>query len=158
MTARAEAVRMDGGAWVSALPAQVPDATWQPVPSAARVLTFPWSVVMHDNHRLIPARNRKGLIASAQYRLTKNQARALAALQWGRLRKLTGDVHLVARCYFPDRRKRDAGNYRKLITDALSGIVYTDDSQIVGETWNRRGIDKDNPRIEVMLFSVEAPR
>jgi Holliday junction resolvase RusA-like endonuclease len=148
------------GTWFAAAGAQVPDETWQPVPTGARVLTFPWSVVMHDNHRLQPAKGRKGLIATNEYRTKKGNAATLAGLQWGRLRKLTGDVSLTARCYFPDRRKRDAGNYRKLITDALSGIVYADDAQLEVETWRRAGIvAKADARIEVLLYSqTEAAR
>lgn len=115
------------------------------------VLVFPWGFVMHDNHRLIPAKNRRGLIASAMYRAKKNEAAALAALQWGRAPFLRGAITLVASCYFPDKRRRDAGNYRKLITDAMTGTVYADDSELVSETWERAGYDKTDPRIEVRL-------
>lgn len=131
-----------------------PDVSWEPVPDSARVLAFPWEFVMHDNHRLQPAKNRKGLIATTEYRTKKEEAATLAALQWGRAAKLRGDVHLTARCYFPDKRKRDAGNYRKLITDAMTGTVYADDSQLVTETWRRAGyVPKDEARIEVLIYA-----
>lgn len=117
------------------------------------VLVFPWAFITHDNHRLQPARNRKGLIATTEYRTKKAEAATLAALQWGPTAPLHGDVSLVARCYFPDRRRRDAGNYRKLLTDAMTGTVYTDDSQLVCETWRRAGIvPKSEARIEVLLY------
>ena len=112
------------------------------------VLVFPWSCVMHDNHRLMPARGR--LITSPEYRNKKRHAQMQAAVQW-RGQPLTGDLVIVADCWFPDKRKRDAGNYRKLITDALSGIVYDDDAQLVREVWERAGYDKAEPRIIVTV-------
>jgi len=32
---------------------------------------------------------------------------------------------------FPDKRKRDVNNYDKLLFDALEGICYENDSQVV---------------------------
>lgn len=107
---------------------------------------------MHDNHRLTPARIGKAvrLITAKAYRQAKADAEGSLVLQW-RGPKLSGDIALSARAYFPDARKRDAGNYRKLITDALSGIAYTDDSQLARETWERAGIDRDNPRVDLTI-------
>lgn len=113
------------------------------------VLVFPWSCVMHDNHRLMPARGR--LITSPVYRNAKAFAVMVAIGGWRGRKPLSGDVVLVADCWFPDKRKRDAGNYRKLITDALSGIVYDDDAQLVREVWERAGYDKAEPRIIVTV-------
>lgn len=116
-------------------------------------LTLPWAAVIHDNHRFIAIRvGRKArLIASPEYREKKEVAETLLCAQWHHTPKLEGDLKLHAMCYFPDRRKRDSGNYRKLITDSLSGIAYADDSQLVCETWERGEIDRDNPRIEITL-------
>jgi Holliday junction resolvase RusA-like endonuclease len=114
------------------------------------LLVFPWSCVLHDNHRFIPARGRKGLVASPEYRNKKKHAQMHAAYQW-KGQPLTGELVLVADCWFPDKRRRDSGNFRKMIGDALTGIVYADDAQLVSETWRRAGYDKVNPRIEVRL-------
>lgn len=114
------------------------------------VLTLPWAVVRHDNHRLIPSRNRRGLIASPEYREGKQAARLLLGAQW-RSKPLNGAVQVFGRVWMPDRRKRDAGNYRKCLTDAMSGICYDDDAQIWRETWERAGIDRENPRIEITV-------
>lgn len=46
------------------------------------------------------------------------------------------------------RRTTDVDNFNKLVLDAMTGIVYEDDSQIV-ELTIRKGYDKENPRIEV---------
>lgn len=116
---------------------------------------LPWDVCLHDNHRFIPARYpRRGLIASHEYRERKEMAETFLCAAWHGKPKLKGELKLHARCYFPDRRKRDAGNYRKLITDSLSGIAYTDDSQLVSETWEKISIDRENPRIEITLESA----
>lgn len=50
--------------------------------------------------------------------------------------------------YFPDRRVRDLDNYKKLIYDGISGIVWEDDKQLEF-AFSRKLIDKENPRIEV---------
>lgn len=66
---------------------------------------------------------------------------------------------MALRCvmYPPDKRRRDAGNYRKLVTDALNGTVYVDDSQLVSETWQRGPVDKKNPRFLLTLEAAPDP-
>lgn len=119
------------------------------------MLVLPWSCVQPDNHRLMPRFRGKGLMAAPAYRDAKARARVTLAQQW-KQGPLAGDVQLVARVYFPDKRKRDAGNYRKLIGDALTGIAYGDDAQLVDERWIRAGVDKTHPRVELTLCRVEA--
>ena len=116
-------------------------------------IVLPWAAVLHDNHRFIAIRMGRGarLSASPEYREKKEVAETLLCAQWHGKPKMEGELQLHAECFFPDRRKRDSGNYRKLITDSLSGIAYTDDSQLVSETWERAGIDRENPRIEITL-------
>jgi Holliday junction resolvase RusA-like endonuclease len=116
---------------------------------------LPWSMVMHDNHRLMPVRTKKSvrLITSREYREAKERAEWEIKQQW-RAPKLEGDVILRARAFFPNKQKRDVANYRKLITDAMSGICYVDDSQLKSETWERIGVAPHNPRIEITLESA----
>lgn len=115
-------------------------------------LTLPWDCCTHDNHKHIPViqKGRARLILSSEYREKKQMAEARFMAQW-RGPKLSGELKLHARCFFPDLRKRDSGNYRKAICDSLSGIAYTDDSQLVSETWEKAEIDRINPRIEITL-------
>ena len=61
---------------------------------------------------------------------------------------LTEELSISIRLYFNDKRKRDWDNYHKLSCDALSGIVWEDDSQIK-KSFVEVFIDKENPRIEV---------
>lgn len=46
---------------------------------------------------------------------------------------------------YPDRRKHDVDNIKGLL-DALSGILWEDDSQI-NELYTHKAIDKENPGI-----------
>lgn len=117
-----------------------------------RKLILPWDCCLHDNHKHIPVvqKGKARLILSSEYRQKKAHAEALLVSQW-RGAKLAGDLKLHARCFFPDLRKRDAANLRKLCTDALSGIAYADDSQLVSETWEKAGLDRENPRIEITV-------
>lgn len=122
-----------------------------PLPRGALIL--PWSCVCSDNDRFVVVYGQNRL--SPKYRKAKTNIAALASLYW-RHPLLTGDVVLVAHFYFPDERKRDAGNYRKAITDALSGVVYDDDKRIADERYLKVAIDRENPRVEVMIGPLAA--
>lgn len=123
------------------------------------MIVIPWHFVMHDNHRLMPARPRVGqytarLITAPGYRQAKAGAEYTIKAQW-KGQRLCGVLEIIGRCFFPDNRKRDAGNYRKLLTDAMSGICYDDDAQLYREVWERVGIDKANPRVEITIKPLE---
>lgn len=66
---------------------------------------------------------------------------------------LEGEIEMEIRLFFPDKRRRDAQNYTKSICDALNGVVYKDDSQIVRITITKT-LDRDKPRAEVMICLV----
>jgi Holliday junction resolvase RusA-like endonuclease len=70
-----------------------------------------------------------------------------AKSQW-RKKLLTGEVKLTIDLYFGTKRRQDIDNFNKLVYDALTGIVYEDDGQVV-EVLTRKHYDKENPRIEV---------
>ena len=61
---------------------------------------------------------------------------------------LTGNLDIEIKLYFGDKRKRDWDNYHKLSMDALTGIVWEDDSQIQSAKVEKF-YDKENPRIEL---------
>ncbi len=48
-----------------------------------------------------------------------------------------GPVELEVVCCFGDRRRRDLDNVLKAVSDAMNGIAYDDDSQIVRATIER---------------------
>ena len=49
------------------------------------------------------------------------------------------------------RMKGDLDNYNKIMFDALQGLVYENDNQIV-EIHSFREDDKDNPRVELYIY------
>lgn len=67
----------------------------------------------------------------------------------GQTLKTTLSVYI--RIYFGDKRVRDWDNFHKMSMDALSGIVYEDDSQIKLATIEVMEVDKENPRIELIF-------
>jgi len=119
------------------------------VPSEPLIL--PWPLLVADNHRLMWVYGQARL--TTEYRRAKEQIAHRARLWW-RQPPTESEVSVWVRLWFPDRRKRDAGNYRKGITDALTGIVYADDSQAVDERQTRVGFDKAHPRAEITVALV----
>tara|TARA_R100000365_G_C2726532_1_gene57730 strand:- start:594 stop:917 length:324 start_codon:yes stop_codon:yes gene_type:complete len=56
--------------------------------------------------------------------------------------------------YFPTKRRSDWDNFHKLSMDALSGIVWEDDSQIEDARVLKR-YDKYKPRIEITITPLQ---
>ena len=61
------------------------------------------------------------------------------------------NISMEVTYYFKDRRRRDVTNYDKPILDALTGIVYVDDSQVTDIVLRKR-IDKGYPRTEIRIW------
>ena len=122
-----------------------------PDPLPVGALILPWSCLASDNDRFIVVYGENRL--SPKYRTAKQQI-AQRAVLWWRRSLMSGEVYLLARFYFPDLRKRDAGNYRKALTDALTGVVYADDSQLAGEYYQKCAIDRVAPRAEVIISAT----
>lgn len=114
---------------------------------------LPWAVLAQVNHRLIPRNRGRGLTLSGQYRHKKQAASMIAASQ-ANGEPIEGPVSVVLRFYEPNRRRRDPSNLVKLIEDALDGIAYHDDSQIHRETWERAGVCKHDPRVEIEVTPI----
>lgn len=65
---------------------------------------------------------------------------------------LSGPLKIEVTIYFPTKRRSDWDNFHKLSMDALSGIVWEDDSQIEDARVLKR-YDKERPRIEIEIGS-----
>lgn len=79
----------------------------------------------------------------------------------------TGPCSVEIYYYFPDKRRRDAANYNKVLLDAFSGVIYQDDKQIADNSRydpdfvvyddlfkkiEIKLIDKQRPRVEVIIY------
>ena len=72
-----------------------------------------------------------------------------ASQQWKR-KPLTKNLQIAIKLYFGTKRKSDWDNFHKLSMDALTGVVWLDDSQIV-EADVCKFYDKAKPRIEIHI-------
>lgn len=65
---------------------------------------------------------------------------------------LSGPLAVTIDLYWPDRRKHDVDNVKALL-DALNGIVWEDDGQII-DLRTRKHFDKAHPRIELSVAAA----
>lgn len=88
---------------------------------------FPWKPPsVNSMWRSFRGRN----ILSKESREYKDNVAQFAALQFsGKLRTEHLRAHIIHS--FGDKRRRDATNYHKALLDALEGIIYVDDRQLV---------------------------
>ena len=86
---------------------------------------------------------------SAEGKALKEDYQWQAKSQW-KSKLITGDIDLRVELFFGDKRVRDIDNYNKLILDALTGIVWEDDSQIQS-LLIVKNYDKKNPRIVLQV-------
>jgi crossover junction endodeoxyribonuclease RusA len=91
-------------------------------------------------------------ILSNKYRDTK-YALALETRSKWQTEALQGTIEMAIHLYFGDKRKRDIDCYLKILLDALTGIVYEDDSQI-NILHVFKHLDKDNPRTEIDIKEI----
>jgi Holliday junction resolvase RusA-like endonuclease len=75
-----------------------------------------------------------------------------AKAQW-RDKPTAMNLNVSISFYFKTKRRRDLDNQNKLVLDALTGIVYEDDSQI-DELHLYRKYDAGDPRIEIDIVAV----
>lgn len=65
---------------------------------------------------------------------------------------LAGRFRIEVIGYYPDARRRDGDNLLKLAMDALNGVLYNDDSQVI-EASVSKAIDRQRPRTEVAVYA-----
>lgn len=125
-------------------------------------IVLPWSTLLGDNHRQTWVGTR--MMTTKAYKLAK--AKAVEAIEtqleaqlpvWRdqviiQLPALEGPVAITVTLFEPNRSaKRDLLNYQKLICDAMSGVVYADDSLIDDAHFVRGTPDIDRPRAEITI-------
>lgn len=100
----------------------------------------------------------RGLVLSTEYRKAKEDIGKRAAEQATKRGYAVAEkgtpLALVGELYPPDRRRRDTLAYAKMLCDALEGVAYIDDSQVIDSRWVMREPDPGNPRIELRIEPV----
>jgi crossover junction endodeoxyribonuclease RusA len=103
-------------------------------------------------------RNFRGrMVKSADARIYRDQAGYIYLQQTMRInrgRPLIGDVKVTLDFYRPAKRG-DLDNRIKVTLDALQGIAFADDSQVV-EIHARRFEGKANPRVEIAIENISS--
>lgn len=116
------------------------------------MITFPWGVAVSGNDRVMPGRigrtGRSRLILTPEYRHAKDKLYLIAKQQW-KGRPIKGAVVLVGVLFPPDRRRVDCTAFSKIIMDALEGVCYVEDRQVLMATWRRA--DPDAKRAEILV-------
>jgi crossover junction endodeoxyribonuclease RusA len=108
-------------------------------------LVLPYPPANNHYYRAVPGR---GVLLSAEARRYKEEA-GMVALAAG-VRPVDGPVALLLTFYRPEKRGDLDGRFKGLL-DALNGIAYRDDSQVV-ELHAYRRDDAANPRVEVQVL------
>lgn len=112
------------------------------------MITLPWKVLVADNAR--HGLSGRRIVLTEKYRNALNAASILALMQW-RAPALKTSVYLNVTLFEPDKRRRDIGNYTKLIADCLTRVAFVDDSQIDELRMVRGSLDRANPRAEITI-------
>ena len=86
---------------------------------------------------------------TAEGKALKESYQWQAKSQWHK-KPLTGPLQIAIQLYHGTKRKTDWDNFHKLSMDALTGIVWEDDSQ-VQEANVQKHYDPQNPRIVITL-------
>jgi Holliday junction resolvase RusA-like endonuclease len=116
-------------------------------------LVIPYGLLARDNER-IGGMVRGRLLLSKRYRPRKDAMHVLARAQV-KDDCLVGPIRLRGVAYWPDKRKRDLLFFAKGLHDALEGVCYGDDVQLVEVTYRVGGIDRANPRVELELETIQ---
>ena len=120
------------------------DVTW----TAYRNWTLPYPPSANNYWRSIVIKGRGRVVVSREAKAFKKAVSlALAGIS-----PISGPVALTATFYRP-RKRGDLDNLAKVLGDALNGIAYHDDDQIV-EMHTYRKDDKDRPRVEISVVQV----
>jgi Holliday junction resolvase RusA-like endonuclease len=133
-----------------------PAATTRPEASPVRLpfrITIPWSLLISDNERHCGAmRQGKPIVMTKSvYTQAKNKIVEIATRAADAGVPLREPLSLVGRVFPPRATRVDPTNFAKLVQDALSCVVYSDDKWLYDVRWVRDVTDVDAPRAEIVI-------
>lgn len=108
-------------------------------------LTIQGKCISKDNSKLMGRHGRYFL--ATNYKNYENNVAWQARSQY-KGKPLSGDLYASFCFFMPDKRHADLLNLPKSIADALTGIVWNDDKQIMRASL-QVVYDKLNPRVEI---------
>lgn len=88
-------------------------------------------------------------VLTTRARASKEALAWEAKIQCTKKEPRKGPIRAQIDLYVPDNRKRDLDNIKGLI-DAMTGILWVDDSQIV-DLHITKTVDRENPRVVISL-------
>lgn len=123
--------------------------------------TLPWSALCSDNSHEKASLVQLGggnvvprKVMHPKYRAAREKTQEI-------VRRLAGDaapraepLAIRALVYVPDEHPHDVCNFAKCCHDALEGILYANDRWLYRTTWERAGVDVDQPRAEIELIPL----
>lgn len=115
------------------------------------VFTLPWALLVCDNLHVGPNANRAKW---RTYRDRRDAMHAAFAVQ-AQGAPLSGHCQLTVTFYPPNFRRRDVSNFLKAMGDALQGVAYYNDDQLVQYVYGRQQPDRENPRAEIEVSRHE---
>lgn len=103
-------------------------------------------------YKILSIKGRAMMYMSGEGKALKQVYAWEAKNQWGKP-PTSSKLRLRVSYYFSTHIRRDIDNYTKLWLDALSGIVWEDDVQVVS-LYLEKKYDKENPRIEISVTEI----
>lgn len=113
--------------------------------------TLPWALLVSDNLHVGPNANRAKWRTYRERRDAMHAAFADAAEDQA---PLDGPCALTVIFYPPNFRRRDVSNFLKALGDALQGVAYYNDDQLVQYVYGRQPPDRAHPRAEITVESI----
>lgn len=125
-------------------------------------LTIPWSMLVSDNDKFSASavRTRNGetkprMVLTARYKAGKEAISKIARDLVGEAKPVECPLIFVGYVYRPSQHRNDATNFAKLVQDALSKVVYDDDTRLFRVTWIKvQEPDVDRPRAEIEISKM----
>lgn len=125
-----------------------------PVFLGALFLRIPWSALVSDNAKDRCACRGQGTavrLTTQPYKDARDKIQDIAREAMNGRPATDIALALHARVFVPNNHRRDVVNFSKALHDALTSVVFQDDSQLWDTRWTRAGLDVDAPRAEITI-------